>query len=85
MEAPDGQDVGASWTVRAISARTFRIRRSFTARVSSCVSRNLPRSVAKSPLKATNERFPLDHTRKPLGRRPDALPVLSGASMIRQA
>jgi hypothetical protein len=26
---------------------------------------NLPRTVAKSPLKATDERFPLDHTRKP--------------------
>jgi len=24
MEAPDGQDVGASWTARAISARACR-------------------------------------------------------------
>ena len=61
MEAPDGQDVGASWTVRAISARTCRVRRSFAAWVSSCVARNLPRTTAKSPLKATGKRFPLDH------------------------
>jgi hypothetical protein len=33
----------------------------FTAWVSSHVSGNLPRTVAKSPLKATDERFPLDH------------------------
>ena len=37
----------------------------FTAWVSSCVARNLPRSVAKASLKTTDERFPLDHPRKP--------------------
>jgi hypothetical protein len=61
MEAPDGQGIGVPWTMRAISARIFRVRRSFTAWVSSCVARNLPRSVVKASLKTTNERFPLDH------------------------
>jgi len=38
MEAPDGQDVGASWTARAISARACCACRSSTAWVSSRVS-----------------------------------------------
>ena len=43
---------------------------------------NLPRTPEASP-KTTGERFPLDHPKKPSGRRPDALPVLSGEIRIR--
>jgi hypothetical protein len=61
MEASDGQGIGVPWTMRAISARICCAHRSFTARASSCVSRNLPWTVAKAPPKATDKRFPLDH------------------------
>jgi len=82
MEAPDGQGLGVPWTARAISARACRVRRSFAARASSCVARNPTRPPRRRPLKTTGERFPLDHPKKPSGRRPDAPPVLSGASRI---
>jgi len=61
MEAPDGQDVGASWTARAISARACRVRRSLAAWASSRLRGTCPEPPRRLSLKTTGERFPLVH------------------------
>ncbi len=58
MEAPDGQGIGVPWTAWAISALACRVRRSLAAWVSSCVARNLPRTVAKAAIQGNRQTLP---------------------------